>query len=280
MREWVLPWSSNTEVYSDHFRRTFFDKRTLADLPERPRLLVNATELESGGYEPREVFFKGRAPALRAEGGQTLDQTTYVADIVAASGAFPGAFQPMRLRWVSDDAAATLKERKFVDGGVIENLGLEGLRRYLTQGAPPPDRPDVLIISDASQYSVGVEFKRKVELVRLLARSQNLSYEALHRQLYARYTGRTDFWNWSRREPPHAQVSTVRYGAIDVGLAQGAPEHLVTVVVPLTSPSPSPSLAALAGCELAPGQSIAAVQKQVSAFDTLNELLAEILPGK
>jgi predicted acylesterase/phospholipase RssA len=272
MREWIVPWSSNTEVYSDHFRNNFFDNRTLADLPETPRLLVNATDVESGSYESREVFFKGRAPALNVEQGQTLDQTTYIADIVAASGAFPGAFQPMRLRWVSDDSATALKERKFIDGGVVENLGVEGLRRYLTMGSPLPDRPEVLIISDASQYSAGTEFKRKAELVRLLARSQNLSYTALHRQLYARYTGRIDFWTWSREEPFYSQVSKVRYDAIDPRFTDGAPQDLVTVVIPLTAPAPTQALVALSGCEFEPGQPLSAVQQQVSAFDTLSEL--------
>src|SRR6185503_13334019 len=114
-----------------------------------------------------------------------------------------------------------LKERKFIDGGVVENLGLEGIRRYLTLGSPPPARPEVLIISDASQYSAGIEYKRKADLVKLIARSQSLSYTALHGQLYARYTGRSDFWSWSREEPLYSQVSIARYGAIDARLAQG-----------------------------------------------------------
>jgi len=275
MREWVLPWSSNTAVYSDHFRRVFFSNRTLSDLPDSPRLIVNVTDLESSGLEPREVVFKGRAPALRLESGESLDQATYIADVVAASGAFPGAFQPMRLRWVSDDAATGLRERNFIDGGVIENLGVEGLRRYLTlssSGSRAPDRPDLLIISDGSQYSTGVGFKRKVELVRLLARTESLSYEALHRELYARYTGRADFWNWSRTEAPYAQVSSVPYGAVDARLATNARDALLTVVVPLTAPTSPPALAPFSICELKPGQSIAAVQQQVSSFDTLNEL--------
>lgn len=275
MREWILPWSSNTKVYSDHFRHNFFGNRTLAHLAESPRLLINATDVESGSYEAREVFFKGRAPQLKGEGGQTLDETTSIADVVAASGAFPGAFQPMRLRWVSDDTATAITERKFVDGGVVENLGLEGLRRYLTLGSHLPPRPDVLIISDASQYSASFEFRRKAEFVRLLARSQNLSYTALHRQLYARYTGRADFWTWSREEPLASQVSIVRYDGIDPHFAHGEPEHLMTVVIPLTAPTPTRVLQALSGCELAPGHRIADVQHEVSAFDTLRELEAK-----
>jgi hypothetical protein len=90
----------------------------------------------------------------------------------------------MKLRWVADDAATSLRERQFIDGGVVENLGLEGLRRFLRLSLAA--LPDVLIVSDASLYSAGAEYKRKVELLALLARSQNLSYEALHRQLYAR----------------------------------------------------------------------------------------------
>jgi hypothetical protein len=157
-------------------------------------------------------------------------------------------------------------------GGVVENLGLEGLRRYLTTGSPPPEPPDVLLISDASQYGAGIEFKRKPELLRLLARSQSLSYAALHRQLYARYTGHADIWTWSREEPLFSQVSMVRYDAIDTHLAQDTPERLMIVVIPITAPTPSQTIAAFSGCEFAPGQSIPAVQQRVSAFDTLSEL--------
>jgi hypothetical protein len=66
-REWVWPFSSSAEVYSDHFRRNFFGDATLANLRDRPQLIVNATDLESPDYETREVFFKAALPRRALE---------------------------------------------------------------------------------------------------------------------------------------------------------------------------------------------------------------------
>lgn len=270
-REWVWPFSSSAEVYSDHFRRNFFGDATLASLRDRPQLIVNATDLESTDYETREVFFKGRAPAARI-GGTDLDHGTRLSDVVAASAAFPGAFEPMRLTWVPANGAGAVQERPFIDGGVIENLGLEGLRLFLRISGSRNAHPHLLIVSDASQYGAGATFKRKAELVRLLARSESLSYQALHRQLYARYTGRSDFWTWSRTEPIPAQVSAVPYVNIDSTFTQLSPSRLVTVAVPLTTASPPHLTWTIPACNYQPGVTLDAVQRQVSAFDTLTEL--------
>jgi hypothetical protein len=178
----------------------------------------------------------------------------------------------MRVNWVPADGAGAVKERPFIDGGVIENLGIEGLRRFFRISGSRNAQPHLLIISDASQYGGGAAFKRKAELVRLLARSENLSYQALHRQLYARYTGRSDFWTWSRTEPISAQLSAVPYVNIDSTFTQPSPSRLVTVAVPLTTASPPHLTSTLPACEYQPGVTLDAVQRQVSAFDTLTEL--------
>jgi hypothetical protein len=56
-------WGTITETYRDHFGQTFFGELLLGELPDAPLLLVNATDLEAGAQEAREVFFKNRAPA-------------------------------------------------------------------------------------------------------------------------------------------------------------------------------------------------------------------------
>lgn len=274
VREWVWPFSTNAEVYSDHFRRNFFGDATLASLRDRPQLIVNATDLQSPDYETREVFFKGRAPDARI-GEVGLDHATRLSDVVAASAAFPGAFEPKRVAWVPRDGDGPVRERPFIDGGVIENLGLEGLRRFFRIGGSQSAHPHLLIVSDASQYGAGAAFKRKAELVRLLARSESLSYQALHRQLYARYTGRSDFWTWSRTEPISAQLSAVPYVNIDSGFTQASPSRLLTVAVPITTSSPPHLASTLPACDYEQGVPLNEVQRQVSAFDTLTELESE-----
>jgi predicted acylesterase/phospholipase RssA len=70
-----------------------------------------------------------------------------LADVVAASGAFPGAFAPVNPRcktlWSKDDELSSL----LVDGGVVDNLGVALLYAAGSQSAG--SRYDVLIVSDA-----------------------------------------------------------------------------------------------------------------------------------
>lgn len=263
--EWLNPWSSNSEVYARHFRHGFFGNRTLADLRERPVLLVNATDLEATGDHGREIFFKGRAPGL--------DHATAVADVVAASGAFPVAFEPKRLSWIRADGSGPVVTRKFVDGGVVENLGVEGLRRYLTLGRPSaaPARPHLLIISDASRRGAAQEFPNKLGIVDAVERAQGISYDALHRHLYARLSGRADFfWDWVKRTGVPEQISSVPWAQIDGRLGDGQPDRLLTVVIPITAPETQGLLAAYVGCQ-PDGRPVAKLQAEVAEYDTLKE---------
>jgi predicted acylesterase/phospholipase RssA len=235
----LWPVHSIADTYSDHFRQAFFGGATLADLPERPILLINVTDLEAGPEQAREVIFPGRSAATAVD-GVSLDASTTVADAVAASGAFPGAFRPKYIRWLPADAGVagttTARERRFVDGGVVDNFGVEGLRRYLAlpghDGALPA-RPNLLIISDASGYTGPGSFTP--DAVGLLSRSSAFTYEALHRQLYARYAGVLDLLDMVTRLPVREQVGMVTYRSIDERLGTGAPERLATVVLPVTS---------------------------------------------
>src|SRR5262249_57822810 len=101
-------------------------------------------------------------------------------DIVAASGAFAGDFQPKVVVWPDATPGTRATERKFIDGGLVENLGVEGLWRYLTMARPegmePPLLPHLLIIVDASQRGRAQLVPYKMELTQLLARSQGISY--------------------------------------------------------------------------------------------------------
>ncbi len=184
--DWFWRRWSSADTYARHFRNVFFGSKTLADTTFTPQFLINATDIEEDADHAREVFYKGRH-----KGHPELDQTL-LADLVAASGAFPGAFQPKAIRWVPAKGSGTSQSRHFVDGGVVENLGVEGLDRFgrLKGGGKFSDQPDVTIISDASRRSRSDDLPLKIELLQLLSRSQGISYDSLHRFLYKQVKGK------------------------------------------------------------------------------------------
>jgi len=272
------PTGSITEIYREHFQAAYYGPATLADLPATPLLLVNATDPEADVLQAREVFFRGRAPGLVVD-GQPLDQLVRVADAVAASGAFPGAFRPKSIRWpASDDttrSATSVKDRKFLDGGIIDNFGVEGLRRYLTIANVDgrlPARPHVLIVSDASGYGSPAGIDAKADAATLLERGSNNSFEALHRHLYARYTGHDNLFEWIRSQPVPGQVGVVPYTQVDSRLQGGTPETLVSVAIPMTASVMQQILSRYPGCRGESGEDAGAIQRRVSALSTLHEL--------
>ncbi len=169
-------WSS-ADTYSRHFKNVFFDTKTLGDSSLVPKLLVNATDIEQDADNAREVFFKDRDPKLNK---------TRLADVVAASGAFPGAFQPKTIEWKPAEGDGAIVPRRFIDGGVVENLGIKGLNRYftLTKGRSALDDIDILLISDASKRGKIDRLSPKVQLLKLLSRSTGITYDRLHLEIY------------------------------------------------------------------------------------------------
>jgi predicted acylesterase/phospholipase RssA len=168
-----LPAWNSADTYARHFAQTFFGTKSLADTGP-PLLLVNATDLETLNEEPREIFFAG----LDAQHPE-LDKTR-LADVVAASGAFPGAFQPKTIRW--RDHRGRVRDRRFIDGGVVENLGYAGLARLLWSR---PDLPhvDLFIVVDAGAGPASGALPQKVGLIDLLTRSEGISYSIQHNLL-------------------------------------------------------------------------------------------------
>ena len=125
----LLPGSVADKVV-DSYNERLFHHATLQDLPDTPRFVINATNVQSGALwrfsKPYMWDWRvGKVPAPRVE----------LAVAVGASSAFPPVLSPARL---------TLKDRDFVpgtgadlqrppftedivltDGGVYDNLGLE-----------------------------------------------------------------------------------------------------------------------------------------------------------
>jgi NTE family protein len=120
------------------YRKHLFDRATLQDLPERPRFVINATNVQTGSLWR---FSKPYMADYRV--GVLPNPDVELAVAVAASSAFPPVLSPLRLK--VDPARFAADERGplhmppyttdvvLSDGGVYDNLGLEtAWKRYTT----------------------------------------------------------------------------------------------------------------------------------------------------
>ena len=125
----VMP-ESIAERVAAAYSRHLFGSRTLQDMPERPRFIVNATNVGTGAL----VRFE-REQVADWRVGRVERPEIEVAVAVACSSAFPPVLSPYRLRldgaeWVSEPSSdLSLPEHRdemvLSDGGVYDNLGLE-----------------------------------------------------------------------------------------------------------------------------------------------------------
>jgi NTE family protein len=121
-------------AYNSHL---FFED-TLQDLPDRPRFVINATNVQTGSLWR---FSKKYMADYRI--GIYPDPQVELAVAVAASSAFPPVLSPVRLSvdpsGYSEEGRGRLHEPPYTeevvlsDGGVYDNLGLEtAWKRYTT----------------------------------------------------------------------------------------------------------------------------------------------------
>jgi NTE family protein len=121
-------------AYDEHL----FHGATLQDMPDAPRFVINATNVQSG------VLWRFMKPFMRDyRVGEVKNPTVPLAKAVAASSAFPPVLSPCELRLKESDftpnSGEDLQRRPFTthvfltDGGVYDNLGLETVwKRYQT----------------------------------------------------------------------------------------------------------------------------------------------------
>jgi len=168
----LLPWESALTFFTDYdrsdilaevFRRHLYSRHghtlTFADLrPDRPHLIINATDLQTGGPF---TFCNETFDALHS------DLATYpMAHAVVASSAVPGALHQVTLRDFSYVPPADKKDQKryvhLLDGGIVDNLGLQALldtyqartRHAREHGLPDPfPRGAVIIAIDAMNHA-------------------------------------------------------------------------------------------------------------------------------
>ena len=134
----ILTPGSIGEKLAASYKQHLFGDRTLQHLPDTPRFVINATNLQSA------VLWRFSKPYMRDyRVGEVKNPTVELATAVAASAAFPPFLSPVRLKL--DDASFTpgsgddlqrppfTTEVVLADGGVYDNLGLETIwKRYRT----------------------------------------------------------------------------------------------------------------------------------------------------
>ena len=118
------------EKVAASYNELLFDRATLQDLPDSPRFVINATNVQSGALWR---FSKPYMWDWRV--GQIANPTLELAFAVGASSAFPPVLSPARLRLQDSDfvpgTGYDLQKPPFTehiyltDGGVYDNLGLE-----------------------------------------------------------------------------------------------------------------------------------------------------------
>ena len=126
------------EKVAGAYRKHLFGNATLQALPNEPRFVINATNLQTG------ALWRFSKPYMADwKIGKVKDPEVALADAVAASSAFPPVLSPMRLKvdpaaWALEDRGE-LHEQPYTsdvvlsDGGVYDNLGLEtAWKRYAT----------------------------------------------------------------------------------------------------------------------------------------------------
>ncbi len=112
------------------YRNYLFGNATLQDLPEQPRFVINATNVQS-----KALWRFSRPYMWDWRVGKVEKPTIELATAVAASSAFPPVLSPLELRldpreFVPNTGAGLQREPftsdvVLTDGGVYDNLGLE-----------------------------------------------------------------------------------------------------------------------------------------------------------
>jgi len=129
---------SISDKVTDSYRRTLFGNATLQDLPDKPRFIFNATNVQS------KALFRFSKPYIWDWRVGRIDHPTLeIAVAVAASSAFPPVLSPAELHLnpaeFAPNSGADLQFEPYTsdvvltDGGVYDNLGLEtAWKRYDT----------------------------------------------------------------------------------------------------------------------------------------------------
>lgn len=127
----IVPFRSIPDFLASDYDDHLFHRATLQDLPDRPRFVINSTNLATG------VDFRFSKPYAGDYRIGLVDRPRFpMALAVAASSAFPPVLSPVVLetdpasfvRWTGSDLFDDVRLRQRIlltDGGAYDNLGLQ-----------------------------------------------------------------------------------------------------------------------------------------------------------
>ena len=140
----LLPGFRISDSVAQSYRDHLFGNLTLQDLPDEPRFVINATNVQTG------ALWRFSKPYMRDwRVGMVRNPRVSLATAVAASSAFPPVLSPLVMeldpQGFEPNSGTGLQQRPYTsrvvlsDGGVYDNLGLETVwKRY-----------DTILVSDA-----------------------------------------------------------------------------------------------------------------------------------
>lgn len=168
------------------YDKHLFHGATLQDLPEEPRFVINASNVQSA------ALWRFMKPYMRDwRVGEVRSPSVRLAEAVAASSAFPPVLSPCQMRLdpasFTPGSGADLQREPFTrnvvltDGGVYDNLGLEtAWKRY-----------DTILVSDAGGKTAAEEKPKRdwaQHSYRVLSLVDNQVRSLRKRQLIGSYT--------------------------------------------------------------------------------------------
>lgn len=148
---------TRTKLAAELFGRRFFESKVCSDLPERPYLILNSTNLQS----MRALRFTRRGMGDSRTGHAAWkDASVPLGEAAGASAAFPPVFPPARIKRASFEFSDPVYGEKplprypmiaLTDGGVYDNLGVEVVwkKSILPGETEQLNVPKFLIVSDA-----------------------------------------------------------------------------------------------------------------------------------
>ena len=190
--KFLMPWTMLTTFFTDYdrsdllaetFQSTLFSRDgrglTFADLrADRPRLLINSTDLQSGR---KFIFCDDTFDGLNSDLGKFP-----IAWACAASAAVPVLLHQVTLR----DYSTIFKQyRHFIDGGIADNLGIQSLvevydsqsQAAVAERRPPPyPRGAIFIVIDAkTRFNAKLSDKGDISFIESLKFGSGLTSTAL-----------------------------------------------------------------------------------------------------
>ena len=160
----LLPGTVSDRIIG-HYRKILFQEMTLQTFPDRPRFVINATNVGTGS------LFRFSKPYIADwRIGLVQKPKKLVAEAVAASSAFPPILSPARLNFQHGEWSE-LNEQEcgrppfttkvvLTDGGVYDNMGIENpwkrCKRVLVSDAGGKYQPDPDPHHDWARHSLRI----------------------------------------------------------------------------------------------------------------------------